>query len=65
MKQPRVTLTGDLSGHYVVEEQRPDGRLVLRPDLSVPAILARHGERELAPEEFERYFGHLPGDAGG
>lgn len=64
MDQPRVTLSGALSGHYVVEEQRADGRLVVRPDVSVPAILARHGERELTPEEFERHFGHLPGDTG-
>jgi len=65
MKQPRVTLTGDVSGHYVVEEQCPDGRLVLRPDLSVSAILARHGERELTPAEFDRHFGHLPANGEG
>jgi len=47
------------------EEQRPDGRLVLRPDLSVSAILARHGGRELTPEEFDRDFGHLPTDGEG
>jgi hypothetical protein len=29
-------------------------------DLSVKAMLARYGERELTPEEFERHFGHLP-----
>jgi hypothetical protein len=28
----RVTLTGDVSGAYVVVEQRPDGSLVLAPD---------------------------------
>lgn len=54
-----------LSGDYVVEDQRPDGRLVLRPDLSVAAILAGHGERELTPEEFDRHFGHLPTDGEG
>ena len=60
-----MKLSGDLSGDYVVEDQRPDGRLVLRPDLSVPAILARHGERELTPDEFDRHFGHLPTDGEG
>jgi hypothetical protein len=30
------------------------------PDLSVKAMLARHGERELAPEEFEQHFGQSP-----
>ncbi len=38
---------------------------VLRPDLSVEAILARHGERRLTPEEFERHFGQLPTDGEG
>jgi hypothetical protein len=62
MEQQHVTLTGDMSGDYVVEDHRADGRLVLRPDLSVKAILARHGERELTAEEFEQHFGHLPTD---
>jgi len=34
-------------------------------DLSVAAMLARHGERELTAEEFERRFGHLPADGDG
>lgn len=38
---------------------------VLRPDLSVEAMLARHGERELTREEFERHFGHLSTDGEG
>ena len=38
---------------------------VLRSDLSVEVMLARHGERELTPEEFERHFGHLPTDGEG
>lgn len=60
-----VTLSGDLSGDYVVEDRRPDGRVVLRPDLSVRAMLARHGERKLTPEEFEQNFGRLPTDGEG
>lgn len=32
------------------------------PDISVEAILARHGEERLDPEEFERHFGSLPAD---
>jgi hypothetical protein len=32
----RVTLTGDVSGAYVVVEQRPDGSLVVAPDSSEP-----------------------------
>ena len=62
MEPAHVTLTGDLSGDYVVEDRRPDGRVLLRPDLSVKAMLARHGERGLTPEEFEQHFGQLPTD---
>jgi hypothetical protein len=31
-------------------------------DTSVEAILARHGEQRLDPEEFELHFGSLPAD---
>lgn len=31
-------------------------------DTSVEAILARHGEQRLDPEEFDRHFGLLPSD---
>lgn len=31
-------------------------------DTSVEAILARHGEQQLSPEEFDRHFGSLPSD---
>jgi hypothetical protein len=65
MEPAHVTLTGDLSGDYVVEDRRPDGRVLLRPNLSVDAMLARHGERELSTEEFERHFGQLPTDGEG
>lgn len=65
MEQAHVRLTGDLSGDYVVEDQWADGRLVLRPDLSVEAILARHGEREPAPDAFDRNFGQMPADGEG
>ena len=34
-------------------------------DLSAKAILARHGERPLTAEEFERHFGDLPTDGEG
>jgi hypothetical protein len=65
MEPAHVTLSGDLSGDYVVEDRRPDGRVVLRPDLSVKAMLSRHGERELTPAEFEQHFGELPTDGEG
>lgn len=31
-------------------------------DTSIEAILARHGEQRLDPEDFERHFGSLPTD---
>jgi hypothetical protein len=65
MEPAHVTLSGDLSGEYVIEDRRPDGRVLLRPDLSVKAMLGRHGERELTPEEFEQHFGALPTDGEG
>jgi len=60
--QPHVTLSGDINGDYVVEDRRPDGRLVIAPDLSVKAILARHGATPMSAESFERHFGDLPTD---
>lgn len=65
MEPARVRLSGDLSGGYVVEDRRPDCRLVLRPDSSVKAMLSRVGERELTPDEFEEHFGSLPADGEG
>jgi hypothetical protein len=60
----QVTLSGDLSGPYTVEDRHPDGRLVLRPDLSVTAMLARHGERRLTGEELERQLSGPRTDGG-
>jgi hypothetical protein len=37
----RVTLTGDRTGAYVVSEERPDGSLVLEPDLVQPTQVER------------------------
>jgi len=61
-RQAHVTLSGDIAGEYVVEDRCADGRLILVPDLSVQAILARHGERPMSAENFERHFGDLPTD---
>ena len=49
--------------------QVPKARIVVIDEVgeqtSVKAILARHGERRLSPEEFERRFGDLPPDGEG
>ncbi len=63
MEPVHVRLSGDLSGEYVVEDHRPDGRIVLRPALSVKTTLARQGEHRLTPEELERDFGQPPIEA--
>jgi hypothetical protein len=59
---PHVTLSGDIEGKYVVEDRRPDGRLVLIPEIdhAYPRvewadILARSGGREMTPDEFEAF----------
>jgi len=50
---PHVTLAGD----YRVEEERPDGTLVLRPDTSVDAIFRRNGAEPATMAEFEAEYG--------
>ena len=58
-----VTLAGDITGDYLVDERLDDGRLVLRPDTGVDAIIERTGGgQRLTPEEFEQHFGRLPAD---
>lgn len=71
--RPRSTL-GDVTtrekAHIVLDhlpEDRVDAALaaleaVEGRDTSVEAILARHGEQRLSPEEFDRHFGSLPSD---
>jgi hypothetical protein len=62
----RVTLAGTITGNYIVEQRLNDGRLVLRPDTGVDAIIERTGGgRRLTMESFERHFGHLPTGDGG
>ena len=39
--QLHVTLSGDRAGEYIIEEQRPDGVLVLVPDTGIAAIRGR------------------------
>lgn len=69
-KLAHVTISGDVNGRYVVEESRPDGRLLLAPDwpsesTSVEAIRERSGTRAMTPDEFEEHFGELPTDGEG
>ena len=52
-----VTLSGDLSGEYVVVEQRDDGSVLVKPDTSMAAIHRRHGLTPTTLEEFEAEYG--------
>lgn len=54
--QPHVTLSGDRAGEYVIEEERPDGRLVLVRDTGITAIRRRQGTRAMTAEEFKRFM---------
>jgi hypothetical protein len=56
-----VTLSGDLAGDYVVEEQLDGGRIVLAPEPYPSVFPARPGRRVTAAE-FEEHFGDLPID---
>lgn len=54
---PHVTLAGDLTGEYLVREQRPDGTLLLAPnETSLEAVRRRHGLRRLTSAEFEAFL---------
>jgi len=54
-----VTLSGDLSGEYVVVEKRDDGSVVLKPDTSMAAIRRRLGATPATLEEFVAEYGPI------
>jgi len=61
-----VTLSGDVSGEYVVVEKRDDGSLVVAPDTSVQATLACYLLGSATLREFEAEFGPIqPADGEG
>jgi hypothetical protein len=65
-RAPHVTLSGDVSGEYVVVERRDDGSLVVAPDTSAEAILHRLDMEPATLEEFEAEYGPLqPPDGDG
>jgi len=55
-RQAHVTLSGDIAGEYVVEDRRPDGRLLLAPDTSAAAIRARGDSRRLTEREWQDFL---------
>ena len=57
--QLHVTLSGDRAGEYVIEEEHPDGALLLVPDTSMAAIRRRHDLTPATLAEFEEEYGHV------
>lgn len=55
-RQAHVTLSGDIAGDYVVEDRRPDGRLILVPDTSAEALRARGASRSLTEREWQGFL---------
>jgi hypothetical protein len=53
--EPHVTLTGDIVGEYIVEDKRPDGRLVLAPD-TYPTVVPTFSGRRMTPAEFDKFM---------
>jgi len=51
-----VTLSGGRDGQFVIEEERPDGRILLAPDTSATAIRERGGSRPLIKQEWEDFL---------
>jgi hypothetical protein len=57
-----LTVVGERAGEYIVEEELPDGRLVIRADTSAAAMRRRAGLEQISDEEFVDAFGDLPTD---
>lgn len=61
-----LTVLGDRNGRFVIEEELPDGRLVIRPEAEPSVSQARPG-RAMTQDEFEAFMAEhgphmLPGD---
>lgn len=60
-KHVYVTLSGEISGKYIIKDRRPNGELRLVPDDGYPAtswatVLKRSGGREMTPEESKAFW---------
>ena len=61
-KPARVTLSGDITGHYIVRHRRRGGQLVLEPDISAEEIRAEFGARQATPEELAGFLREHEGE---
>ena len=57
--QSHVTLTGDVSGDYVVVGKHDDGSLLVKPDTSMTAIRRRLGATPATLDEFVAEYGPI------
>lgn len=57
-----LDLHGSLEGTYVLEEQRADGSLVIRPEPTLADMQARHGLPPVDPGDLPDWFHGLPAD---
>ena len=55
-EHPHVRLSGYVTGSYVVEETRPDGRLVLAPEVSATELREEIEARSLTEDEWQAFL---------
>jgi hypothetical protein len=60
-----VTLAGEVAGDYLIEQELPDGRLLLRPASDHPTTIPSFPGRAATIEEFKSILGALPTDGEG
>ncbi|MDP2710269.1 MAG: hypothetical protein Q8O56_03535 [Solirubrobacteraceae bacterium] len=65
-----IELHGDLEGRYLVEEERPDGAIVIRrethpDDETVDAIVGRYQEQRLTGDAIPEVLRQLDADGEG
>lgn len=56
-----MTLSGDVTGEYIVSDRRDDGTLVLVPESEVDASLRASGLRAATPSEADEWFAQHAG----
>jgi len=50
-----LTVLGDRTGSFVIEEELSDGRLIIRPEAAPPGSSARPG-RPMTQDEFDAFM---------
>lgn len=51
-----VTVAGDFTGDYVVDEELDDGRLVIRPERPYPSVFPTRVGRALTDDELSAFM---------